>query len=78
VNNVDGLVLDGVSAGPSPTAPDAPAIVLQDVTNAVVKDCHAQPGTGTFLRLAGAGARDVVLRGNDTRQARTAVEQGAA
>ena len=77
VKHVDGLVLDGVSARQSPTAPQAPAIALHDVANAVIKDCQAQPETGTFLSLSGPDTREVVLWGNDTRQARTAVARAA-
>jgi hypothetical protein len=73
VQEVEGLTLDGVSARPAPCAPEAPAIVLRDVAGALVRHAHAQPGTGTFLQLAGAGTHDVSLFGNDLRQARTAV-----
>jgi len=74
VENVTGLTLDGVSARQSPTAPDDPAVILKEVRDVVVRDCRAQPQTGTFLRLEGAAMRDVVLAGNDTRHARVPVE----
>jgi len=63
-----------VSARQSPTAPDDPAVILKEVRDVVVRDCRAQPQTGTFLRLEGAAMRDVVLAGNDTRHARVPVE----
>jgi hypothetical protein len=49
VNNVEGLTLDGVSARQALEGSDAPAIRLNDVNGAVVRDCKAQAGTGTFL-----------------------------
>jgi hypothetical protein len=77
VENARGLILDGVSAGPALTAPAAPAVRLKSVQGATIRNCQAQAGTGTFLRLAGAETREVVLQGNDTRLARVPVEQAA-
>jgi hypothetical protein len=54
-------------------APEAPAVAFTAVSGAVVRDCQAQPGTGTFLHIADAATQDVVLWGNDLRQARTGV-----
>lgn len=62
---VDGLMLDGVSARPAPSAPDAPAIALRDVTGAVVRDCRALPGTRTFLSITGAGSDDAIVVNTD-------------
>ena len=77
VENVAGLTLDGVSARQSPTAPDAPAVVLRGVSDVLMRDCRAQADTGTFLRLEGAATREVVLPDNDTRHARAPVERAA-
>ena len=74
VRNVTDLVLDGVSAQQSPDNPDAPAIVFNGVDRALVKDCRAQDGTGTFLHFEGEGTNKVVLLDNDYRAARQAVE----
>ena len=75
VEDVQDLTLDGVSARPAPSAPEAPAVVLKNVAGAVVQNSHAQPGTGTFLKLAGGQTRDVVLWANDLRQAQTGLER---
>jgi hypothetical protein len=66
--DIQDLVLDGVSGRAARS--DAPAIVLNKVEGAVVRNCQAQPGTETFLRLAGASTRGVVLCGNDFRAAK--------
>ena len=75
VENARGLILDGVSAGPAPTGPDAPAVILKAVQGATVRNCQAQAGTAPFVHLAGAETRDVVVQGNDTRLARVAVDR---
>jgi len=77
VDNVQGLTLDDVSAGPAPSAPEAPVIVLNNVDGAVIKHCRAQAGTSTFLQIAGEATRDVVLWGNDLRRASAAVARSA-
>ena len=73
--NVDGLLLDGVSARQAPDSA-APAIVFNDVNHAVIRDCQAQEGTGTFLRFAGEGTKNINLRWNDTHQAKKVFELG--
>ena len=68
--NVRGLVLDGVSARQAHDGSAEPAIVLSRVEDAVVRNCRASEGTGTFLLLAGPDTRGVALSGNDFRRAR--------
>jgi hypothetical protein len=77
VNNVQKLVLDGLSARQAANDTQAPAVVLNGVDGAVVRNCEAQEGTGTFLQIAGVGTRDVVLWGNDLRQAAKPVQFAA-
>ena len=72
VENVQDLTLDGVSAGPAPANPSAPAIVLRDVAGALVADSQVNASSGAFLHLEGTTS-GVLLRGNDTRQAAQAV-----
>jgi polygalacturonase len=69
VNNVHGLVLDGLSARQAANGTQAPAVVFNAVDGAVVKNCQAQAGSGTFLQVSDAATRDVVLWGNDLRLA---------
>jgi hypothetical protein len=77
VNNVKGLVVDGLSARQAANGTQAAAVVLNQVDGAVIRNSEAQPGTGTFLQVAGAGTRDVVLWGNDLRQAARPVQVAA-
>jgi hypothetical protein len=50
--------------------------VLKNVNGAMVRHSRAQAGTGTFLHVAGEGARGIVLGRNDLRQAKTEWELG--
>jgi polygalacturonase len=69
-DEVSDLVLDGVSAVQAPGAADAPAILLNQVDYAVIRNCRAGAGTGTFLLFTGAGTKDILLERNDFRKAR--------
>jgi hypothetical protein len=75
VQNVEGLVLDGVSARQAPNGTQASAVVIKNVQNAVVKNSKAVEGAGTFLQIAGEETKDVVLWGNDVRRARVALDR---
>jgi len=68
--DVQGLVLDGVAAVQAPGAESAPAVLLNEVDTAVIRNCRAADGTGTFLTFAGAGTKDILLERNDLRKAR--------
>jgi polygalacturonase len=68
--NIRGLVLDGVSARQAHNGGAAPAILFKKVEDAVIRDCRAADGTGTFLLFSGSGVKDIVLSGNDVRRAR--------
>jgi hypothetical protein len=70
LEEVQGLVLDGVTAAQAPGADASPAVLMDQVADAVIRNCRAADGTGTFLGLAGAGTRDILLERNDLRKAR--------
>ncbi|MGA2534258.1 MAG: glycosyl hydrolase family 28 protein [Candidatus Aminicenantales bacterium] len=70
--DVKWLVLDGVRARQAKDGGDAPAIVLRRVNDAVIRNCRADEGTGTFLFLSGRETSGIVLAGNDLRWAKTA------
>jgi hypothetical protein len=67
---VRGLILDGVRAVQAPGAESAPALVLRQAEDVLVRDCRAAVGTGTFLLFSGEGTKDIVLQRNDYRKAR--------
>ncbi|MGD1009026.1 MAG: glycosyl hydrolase family 28 protein [Candidatus Aminicenantales bacterium] len=70
--NVKGLTLDGVICRQAQDGGASPAILFRDVADAIIRDCRAAEGTGTFLLFSGEGTRDIVLAGNDLRRAKTA------
>lgn len=69
-DEVQGLVLDGIAAVQAPGADPAPAVLLNQVDFAVIRDCRAAQGTGTFLVFTGEGTKDILLERNDFRKAR--------
>jgi len=70
LDEVENVVLDGVTAAQAPNAEKAPAILMNLVDFGVVRNCRAAEGTGTFLRLTGKGTKDILLERNDLRRAR--------
>ncbi len=69
VDEVEDLVLDGVSARQAQADSGAPAIKLRNVRWADVRDCRAQAGTGVFLRCEGKRTQEIRLSGNNLRRA---------
>jgi len=69
-DEVEDLVLDGVSSVQAPGNESAPAVRLNQVDYAVVRNCRAKAGTGTFLLFTGEGTKDILLERNDFRRAR--------
>jgi hypothetical protein len=68
--NVRGLELDdftgrqGIRSGP------APALLFDDVTDAIVRDSRADEGCGAFLSVRGGASQKIRLRNNDLEEAR--------
>jgi hypothetical protein len=83
LDEIQGLEIDGFQGRQAPTVPavaDAKgkaAIVLRQVEGAIVRDGTAMPGTGTFVEVQGPKSRDIVLAGNDVRQAKASYRLGA-
>jgi hypothetical protein len=68
IDNVQGLTLDNVSA--KSAAADSPAIALNGVAGAQIRNCQAQPDTDTFIAVTGEWSRSIVLSSNDLGNAR--------
>ena len=69
VADVQGRWIDGLVAGSPPSAPSAPAVLLERVAKGALRGSRALPGTGTFVHAAGDACRDVEVYGNDLREA---------
>jgi hypothetical protein len=76
VDNVQDLLLDGLSVRQALTGTAAPAIVLNNVDGAMVRHSRAQADTGTFLHVTGEESRGIMLARNDLRQAKTQWDVG--
>jgi hypothetical protein len=70
MKDVEGLVIDGFEGRQAWPDRDVPAVVLEDVSDAWIRNSRAPEGTATFLKVAGKGSRDIRLTGNDLRKAR--------
>ena len=69
LDEIRDVTLDGITAVQAPGAEKAPAVLMNLVENAIVRNCRAADGTGTFLLLTGKGTKDVLLERNDLRKA---------
>jgi hypothetical protein len=72
--NVFDLTLDGVSARQAPNQTDSPAILFNGVDGAFIRNCKAQAGTGTFLKVNENKNANIFLGSNNTYQAKVEVE----
>ncbi len=70
--DVSGLELFGWRAGTNET----PAVVFQEVQDALVHGCEAATGTGVWLRVGGKNSAAIKLVANELSAARQAVERG--
>ena len=73
-DDVADLILTRTNAAAAPAS--APLLWFLGVRNATVRDCLAPPGTSVFLAVEGSPETLATVRldGNDTRQARTALQ----
>ena len=63
--DVDGLELSGFSGESARPQTEIPAVVLDKVTEAVVRDARPRPGTSLFLQVKGAKSGRIYLFGNE-------------
>ena len=75
LTNVRELEVDGLRARPAKQDdPRGAALFLNEVQRAVIRNCQAQPGTGTFLKISGQSSRDIFLAANELSLARKKFE----
>jgi hypothetical protein len=70
LEDIDRLELDGFSGCQAKAGSIKPAVLLTNVQHALVRNGRAKPGTEEFVRVAGERSSDVVLFGNDVREAK--------
>lgn len=70
------LELDGFSGGGAWPDREEPAVVLNQVSDSVVRHSQAVDGSTVFLKILGSDSRDIELRDNDLRSARVPYQLG--
>jgi hypothetical protein len=68
--NVTDFVIDSFSGRQGLKNGNAPAILMENVAEGVVRESHATADTNTFIHLAGGDSRDIILRDNYLKKAR--------
>jgi hypothetical protein len=68
--------VDGFSGKSAWPERNLPAIALDRVTNATLRNMDAVPGTNLFLKVAGADTHDIHLIGNDFHEAKVPYQLG--
>jgi len=71
--DVKNLTLNGIKTL-TPVA-GSPAIVLNNTENAFISNCSPVKGTDIFLQLKGEQTKDIILKGNNFRFAKTPVSK---
>jgi hypothetical protein len=74
--DVAGLQLDNFSGRQANLGSDLPAVEFHRVDGAIMRATRAVDGTSTFLRVLGKESRNILLTGNDLRNAKTAAALG--
>lgn len=69
IADVQNLTLDGFTGQASDPASDIPAVEMQNVADATIRNCQAPAGTGSFLRITGPHTRDIRLAHNILQRA---------
>ena len=76
LRDVSEFTIDSFTGRQGLTTGDSPAIAFSEVSDGVVKNCRALPGTGTFMHVEGPASADIFLRDNNLRHAREKVTFG--
>jgi len=77
IEDGEGVEIDGFTGRQAWEGRDVPAILLKNVSDAMIRDSKAPEGTGTFLKVTGNASHDISLFGNDLRKAKVPVQLDA-
>ena len=72
LEDIEGLEINDFSGRQAKLDAAHPAVVLNQVSGAMIRNSKAAPGSSTAFYLAGKKTRDIVLMNNDLRQAKIA------
>lgn len=71
LKDMNDVVIDSFSGRQGLKDSKFPAVLMSNVSDGVMRESGAPPGTGTFIRVEGAVSKDIVLRANRTKNAAT-------
>jgi hypothetical protein len=77
MEEVEGVEISGFNGRQAWLGRDAPAIVLKNVSDVMIRDSKAPEGTATFLKVVGHDSHGISLFGNDLRQAKVPIQLDA-
>lgn len=69
-DKVQGLRVEGFAGRSAWPEREVPALLFNEVADAVVRQARAGEGTTVFLKVSGPGSREICLQGNDLRHAK--------
>jgi hypothetical protein len=70
LEDINDLVVDGFAGRGAWPDRDVPAVVLNKVSDAIVRHSRALDGTQVFLQVMGQDSRNIYFHGNDLRRAK--------
>jgi hypothetical protein len=70
LEDIQGLDLEGFSGRQAKAGSETPAVVLNQVEDAVIRNSKPREGSSLFLQVNGNKSRGIVLIGNDLRKAK--------
>ena len=70
LKNVSDFVVDSFSGRQGLKDGNDPAILMDDVSEGIVRESRATADTNTFIHLQGSGSRDIILRDNHVKKAK--------
>jgi Glycosyl hydrolases family 28 len=74
LEDIDGLHVDGFTGNAAWPERNVPAIALNRVTDATLRNMEALPGANVFLKISGSDTHDIHLLGNDFHRAKVPYE----
>jgi polygalacturonase len=79
LEEVQGVEVDGFAGRPAKPGTEIPAVVLDQVEDATIRNAKPREGTTLFLKVKGDKSRGIILHNNDLRRAKVPyrLENGA-
>jgi hypothetical protein len=73
MKNVSDFVIDSFMGRPGQKGGKFPAVLMEDVSEGIMRESQAVDGTATFLHIKGVHTKGIILRNNYLKKAVTAV-----